>query len=200
MPFNTRSLRQKWLYDMTLAILVLLLPYHGLSLILPGTGLVSRHSISPAVQIVVFEHTLFGTGGLVLNQPTPIRLRDLNIPRFKVFENHTLMLGCGTGKGSSSNLPVGDMAPWFWIHTFPEISKSFRLEGADGPLFMGGNLDEATALIQEERLDPFSFKFFHKYQQWKGGELEQQIEDGQWTVRPQDPVEAVRPYSLPVFD
>jgi putative AlgH/UPF0301 family transcriptional regulator len=65
---------------------------------------------------------------------------------------------------------------------------------------MGGNLDEAIELIQKDQLDPFTFKFFYKYRQWEGGELEKEIEHAQWTVSLQDPAEAVRPYSLPVFE
>jgi len=110
------------------------------------------------------------------------------------------MLGCGMSQDSNLNVPVGDMAPWFWIHTCSEITKSFPLEGADGALFMGGNLDEATSLIQQERLDPFSFKFFYKYMKWEGDELQRELDQGKWTVGPQDPTEAIRPYSLPVFD
>lgn len=181
------------------SILVLLLLLNvARALILPGTGLVSKNG---GVQVVIFEHTSLGTGGLVLNQPTPISLRDLNIPRFQAFGSHALMLGCGSSaKGREFNVPVGDMAPWFWIHTCSDISKSFPLKGASGELYMGGNLDEATALIEQDKLDPFLFKFFYKYMSWEGDALEREISEGQWTVGPQDPAEAIRPYFLPVFD
>ncbi len=183
---------------MKVLFLMRLLSCRVVSFIVPGTGLVSRDK---AVQVVIFEHTSLGTGGLVLNCPTPIRLRDLQIPRFEVFKNHTLMHGGhGTEESSGSNVPIGDMAPWFWLHCNDVISNSFRLEGAAGPLFMGGNLDEAIELIQKDQLDPFTFKFFYKYRQWEGGELEKEIENAQWTVSLQDPAAAVRPYSLPVFE
>ena len=59
---------------MKVLFLLTLLSYRVVSLIVPGTGLVSGDK---AVQVVIFEHTSLGTGGLVLNHPTPIRLRDL---------------------------------------------------------------------------------------------------------------------------
>lgn len=187
------------------AVLTLILFPTALSLILPGTGLISTRkgnsgNISP-VEVVIFEHTPLGTGGLVLNQPTPIRLNDLGIARFLPFRNHSLMLGCGFEEGEEySNVAVGEMAPWFWIHTCSALDKSFQLEGAAGLLYMGGNLDQASELIEQGGLEPWTFKFFYKYKQWESGELQSEIDGGKWTVRPQDPVEAIRPYSLPVFD
>lgn len=54
-------------------------------------------SLSSAEQVVIFEHTSHGAGGLVLNRPTPVTLQDLNIPRFSnsVFGQHRLYFGCG---------------------------------------------------------------------------------------------------------
>lgn len=184
----------------TLFLLVSFCLQLATALILPGTGLVSTNN-AVDLQVVIFEHTPLGTGGLVLNQPTPICLRDLDIPRFQKFENHTIMLGCGSSNEEGNfNVPLGDMAPWFWIHSSTNIGKSFPLENAEGPLFMGGNLEEATLLIEQEELDPLSFKFFYKYMKWEGDELQREIDEHKWKVSKQDPSKALRPYSLPVFD
>ncbi len=116
--------------------------------IIPGTALTysplsSRSSsISTTEHVVIFEHTSHGAGGLVLNRPTPIVLRDLKIPRFSngVFGQHRLYFGCGIlsspvtsartkGKLKQGNdeeesedeqdrgysqVAIGDMSPWFW--------------------------------------------------------------------------------------
>ena len=86
------------------------------SAIHPGTGLVSKRRRDAGLEeVLIFEHTERGTGGLVLNQPTPCLLQDLNIPRFEVFGSNALMLGCGMqSDGSGTNVAIGEMSPWFW--------------------------------------------------------------------------------------
>jgi putative AlgH/UPF0301 family transcriptional regulator len=72
------------------------------------------------------------------------------------------------------------------------IRGSYALEGAAGPLFMGGDLDEATEQIRKYNIDPAGrFKFFRKYKLWKTGELEEQLEQGLWKMVPQNPARAL---------
>jgi putative AlgH/UPF0301 family transcriptional regulator len=62
---------------------------------------------------------------------------------------------------------------------------------------MGGNIDEAKTIIQEENLDPLThFKFFYKYKQWGPEMLEEEVKKGYWVVAPQKAREALRPYSM----
>ena len=163
------------------------------------------------MHVVIFEHTqAHGTGGLVLNQPTPLRLKDLQIPRFTAaFGENSLMLGGGihvnhNGRQQQrhqeeTNVALTDMAPWFWLHTIPDLPKSTPLEGAKGPLFLGGNIEVATEWIQQGKALPSDFKFFYKYRQWAPGELEAEIDQkGLWTaVEPMQPQEAVQTYHFP---
>jgi len=171
----------------------------------PGVGLTSVVTGGAVEErVLIFEHTPRGTGGLVLNQPTPIRLKDLNIPKFRAFADNSIVLGCGTStttatSNNNNNVPLSDMAPWFWIHSVPDLPGSSLLPGAAGPLFMGGNLDQAAERIASHEIQPQQFKFFWKYKQWPEDELLREIEAGQWICQPQDPDQALEPCSLPVF-
>lgn len=91
------------------------------------------------------------------------------------------------------------MAPWFWLHTVENIPNSIALQGADGPLFMGGSIEDATKMIQNGEASPLDFKFFYKYVQWGPGELVEEIAcKDLWTnVGPMRPSEAVQTYSFP---
>uniref|UniRef100_A0A7S4JIZ4 Uncharacterized protein n=1 Tax=Odontella aurita TaxID=265563 RepID=A0A7S4JIZ4_9STRA len=176
--------------------------YSQPSVISPGIGLEGRDG----TEVVIFEHTSFGTGGLVLNRPTPVLLKDLAMPRFSgVFGSNALMLGYGVSlsesdtEGPGDNIKIGDMAPWFWLHDIDGISGSFRLEGASHTLYMGGNLEVAVEKVKAENIDPLQhFKFFWKYRAWKSGELDEEIKRGKWAnVRAQDPKRALEAYSIP---
>ena len=126
------------------------------------------------LQIVIFEHTdVGGTGGLVLNRPTPLLLGPphIDIPRFQPFKGLPLMLGCGydedqhdddddnddgdddqpggrrRGRGGQERFGLGEVSPWFWLHNIENVPGSYKLEGASGPLFFGGHLEEAAKQI-----------------------------------------------------
>ena len=163
--------------------------------ICPGTGLTRDH-----LEIVIFEHTEMGTGGLVLNCPTPLTMERLCIPQFQPYKELPLMLGCGimdTDQDDNSNLPLGDVAPWFWLHDLDDIPGSFVLEGAAGPLYMGGDIQEATKKLEQEHINPRNhFKFFRKYVIWESGKLQQEMEQGKWKVTAQDPVKALETVML----
>jgi putative transcriptional regulator len=157
-------------------------------------GLQPISSTFSAERILIFEHTPSGTGGLVLNQPTPIKLRDLGIPKFVEFAENSVLLGCGTTKAPqslNSNIPLADMAPWFWIHNVVGLQGSSVLPGANGTLFMGGSIDQASDMIREGSVRPSQFKFFWKYKSWVGDDLLKEIEAGHWICHPIDPVEAL---------
>mmetsp|Transcript_6161 Transcript_6161/g.12466 ORF Transcript_6161/g.12466 Transcript_6161/m.12466 type:complete len:205 (+) Transcript_6161:159-773(+) len=171
--------------------------------IVPGTGLQAtrlRKGDISLVQIVVFEHTEHGTGGLVLNKPAPILLRDIASPRFKAFGSNSLMLGCGvesTDEDRRDNVALGDMSPWFWLHDVDNIPGSFKLPGADGPLFLGGNIEELTQRVGAAGMDPLTHvQFFWKYKLWGPGQLSSELASGLWEVNAQDPEEALRVHSM----
>ena len=167
----------------------------------PGIGL--KH-VSADVEVVVFEHTDdFGTGGLVLNCPTPIKIGNLNIPKFEAFEELPLMLGNGITEmeedsgeeynGDISTISLGEVSPWFWLHDMDDLPGSYVLEQASGPLYMGGNIEEATKRLQADHINPKGrFKFFRKYISWKAGELQKALDRGEWTAVHQDPEQALK--------
>jgi hypothetical protein len=95
---------------------------------------------------------------------------------------------------SSSTVPLGEVSPWFWLHDLKDIPGSFEFQGAAGPLYMGGDIEEATKRLHAENLSPVGhFKFFRKYRRWQAGELEAELEKGKWEVEEQDPVQALNP-------
>ena len=102
------------------------------------------------------------------------------------------MMGCGVDSSQETgNVPLADMAPWFWLHNVPDLPGSFCLQAAQGPLYMGGNWETATELRQ--------FKFFFKYRQWRKDDLVREIEQGLWEeVGPQDPAAVLEPYSISI--
>ena len=190
----------------------------------PGCGLISKDF---NVEVVIFEHTEMGTGGLVLNCPTPLTIGSLNIPRFHAFEELPLMLGNGMileqeeGEEEeedendiysnnsidnnrddimTNNVCLGEVSPWFWIHNMENLPGSYELGQASGPLYMGGNIEEATKRLQEQNINPRGrFKFFRKYMSWKAGELEEALDRGEWTAIDQDPEQALKPVFIPKF-
>lgn len=75
----------------------------------PGVGLRSRDG---KTHVVLFEHTPeHGTGGLVLNQATPLRLKDLQIPLFhQAFAENSLMLGGGFANDKETNVAITEVS------------------------------------------------------------------------------------------
>jgi putative AlgH/UPF0301 family transcriptional regulator len=175
----------------------LLLPPSFAYQICPGTGLLSQDN----VQIVIFEHTEMGTGGLILNCPTPLSMGHLPIPRFRPFKELPLMLGCGMEEDDAySTVSLGEVSPWFWLHDLDNIPGSFELQGAARPLYMGGDIEEATKRLEDEKINPLGrFKFFRKYKCWQAGELEAEVERGEWETMEQDPEKALEAVMIPTY-
>ena len=179
-------------------LIVLLVELAAASVIRPGIGLTTRRGTAAGGdEIVIFEHTEMGSGGLVLNCPTPVLLKDIGSQTFDAFGNLPLMLGSGIidedgGIDDGSNVALGDLSPWFWLHNLDGIPGSFLLEGAAGPLYMGGNIEDATRRLSVDGIKPEGrFKFFRGYKQWGPGELELEVEVGDWIAEPQDPERAL---------
>ena len=176
--------------------------------IVPGMGLISPRT---KAEIVIFEHTIMGTGGLVYNCPTPLSMGQLPIPKFQHFKDLPLMLGCGinqesyqdgcdvesneaSSKDAFSSIPLGEVSPWFWLHDLPNIPGSYELEGACGKLYMGGNIEKVAEVLQTKGLDyKGHVKFFREYKIWQSGELEEELSKGKWIISQQDPCKALQP-------
>jgi hypothetical protein len=150
-------------------------------------------------KIVLFEVSEFGSGGLVFNQPSPVRLKDLAIERFQAFYDNTLMMGRGLDDDDveQSRVAIGDIGPWFWLHNVENLSGSTRLAGAKDILYMGGNIEEATELIKNGQAYPSQFKFFHKYTKWEGTALDEALRDGSVLLEgPASASEVLKSYSF----
>jgi hypothetical protein len=127
------------------------------------------------------------------------------MPQFQHYKELPLMLGCGVSENDEdddeeheqeecSTVALGEVAPWFWLHDLPDIPGSYPLVGAAGPLYMGGNIEQATKWLQEHGMDPKGhIKFFRQYKLWHQGELAREVEQGLWHVTAQDPVQALHP-------
>mmetsp|Transcript_12217 Transcript_12217/g.18744 ORF Transcript_12217/g.18744 Transcript_12217/m.18744 type:complete len:203 (-) Transcript_12217:109-717(-) len=151
-------------------------------------------------KIVLFEVSSHGVGGLVYNQPSPIRLGDLCIPTFDMFADQHIMMGRDNNDVGTptTNVPVTEMAPWFWLHNVAELADSSTLlQGADGLLYMGGNIEQASDLVRRGKIKASSFKFFHKYTTWQDLSLELEIQNGMAKYEgAATPSDVLRPYSL----
>lgn len=114
----------------------------------------------------------------MLNCPTPLRLNDIPVDQFKPFGKLHLMMGCGLEEEETgSTVPLSDL---------PGIPGSSELAGASGPVFMAGDLEEATKYLRLNNFDPGGrFQFFRKYKSWSPDGLKGEIRDGLWTVCPQ---------------
>lgn len=79
------------------------------------------------------------------------------------------------------------------IHDLDGVSGSITLEGANGPLFMGGNIEELALRVERGDIASVAghFKFFRRYKSWGSGELEREIQEEKWVVTPQDPNRAL---------
>lgn len=172
----------------------------GAIILAPGIGLTKSYDdrgSRATTEVLLFEHTAMGTGGLVFNCPTPLRLKDIPVDRYKNFAHLPLMLGSGLLDDTAENestLPLSDLAPWFWLHNLPDIPGSSELMAASGPLFMGGDLEKASEYLLSNDIDPAGrLQFFRKYKSWGPGELIGEIQAGLWThVGPQSPQSALR--------
>ena len=108
-------------YLAPLVCLALLVELAAALVIRPGIGLTRRGTAAGGDEIVIFEHTEMGSGGLVLNCPTPVLLKDIGSQTFEAFGYLPLMLGSGIidedgGVDDGSNVALGDLSPWFWLH------------------------------------------------------------------------------------
>jgi hypothetical protein len=120
----------------------------------------------------------------------------------------------GGGGGHQERFALGEVSPWFWLHNIENVPGSYRLEGAAGPLYMGGHLEEAaermaqhsdvgSSASSKRNLDDDAatattaaaagrIKFFRQYRIWSPGELQRELDDGKWIPCRQDPHQALQ--------
>lgn len=116
--------------------------------------------------ILLCEHTLEGSFGLVLNRPTGLRL----------------------SQAASEALPF-DADLWMggpvqpdtlhYLHPHGELLGALPVH--DG-VFWGGAFADLQAGVASGWLDADRFRFFLGYSGWGAGQLDGEVEDGAWIV------------------
>lgn len=117
--------------------------------------------------ILLCEHSLEGSFGLVLNRPAHVKLSEV----------------------ATIDLPF-DATLWHGGPVQPETLHYLHpygddLEGAlpvlDG-VYWGGDFEALAEGLGSERLDPERVRFFVGYSGWGAGQLDAEVEDGSWIV------------------
>ncbi len=109
-----------------------------------------------------------GTFGVVLNQPLPVKLKDIlddpNIP-----DEYRLYRG---GPVENNRL--------FFIHRVPDLIRG-GLHIKD-KLNLGGRFEDVKLLLTGKILSTKTIKFFVGYSGWAPGQLEAEIRNGGWIL------------------
>ena len=127
--------------------------------------------------ILVCEHNMEGSFGLVLNRPAGVALAEV------------------------AAVPLGfDAELWVGGPVQPETLHYVHPYGAlDGALpvlegvFCGGAFEDVQAGIERGALDAERFRFFVGYSGWGAGQLDAEVEDGSWIVLDATPEVALAP-------
>ena len=118
--------------------------------------------------ILVFEHNVKGTMGIILDQPSAFTMGEL-VGNMGPLEANTLFLGGNDGADTA-----------IMLHKYNLDGNSKPLGGGTG-LYIGGQ-KEAKERVTNFQARPRDFKFFFNNVQWAPGLLEKEIEEGRWSV------------------
>ena len=119
--------------------------------------------------VYLCEHDEKGTFGFVLNN-----FLDLNLGDFaKNFPDIQTNVSIGG--------PVQTESIYF-LHTLGDKLPG-SMEISDG-IFMGGEYDLLTQMIDEDQVSSKEVRFFLGYSGWSGGQLEEEISRNTWRVAP----------------
>ena len=117
--------------------------------------------------ILLCEHSVEGSFGLVLNKPSPMQLSEVS--------GLKLPAGLQLGMGG----PVQPDTLHF-LHPFgDEIEGALPI--AEG-VWWGGNLESLLQGVENERIDALRVRFFLGYSGWGEDQLEEEVEEGGWIV------------------
>lgn len=117
--------------------------------------------------ILLVDHTLNGSIGLVLNKPLTICLNDI----LKGFEE-------------SSYIPLFRGGPLcndtlFYLHTLREIPDSLQISK---DLYLNGDFEAVSHYINQGNDIKGKIRFFLGYSGWEEKQLSKEIEDNSWLV------------------
>lgn len=119
--------------------------------------------------IYLCEHNEEGTFGFVLGNYLDFNLADIA----KNFPNISARISIG-GPVQTDSI--------FFLHTLGEIIEG-SLEVDDG-LYMGGNYDQLTQMLNDGKASIQEVRFFLGYSGWEPQQLEEEIENNSWIVCP----------------
>lgn len=122
---------------------------------------------------VVFmcEHNEHGTFGLVLNQPTNLKLND--VLREPVVNNLPLYLG---GPVEQNTL--------HFLHQLSFIEDSIPV---GGNCFWSGDFEQIVSLLNVGKITEQDIRFFIGYSGWSTGQLEDEINEKAWIIADSTP-------------
>ena len=117
--------------------------------------------------ILLCEHNMEGSFGLVLNRPTGVRLAEVA----------TVELGFDADLWHGGPVQPETL---HYLHPYGDLVEGALpvLEG----VYWGGDFDTVHAEIEQGRFDPEAFRFFVGYSGWGSGQLDAEVEDGSWIV------------------
>ena len=147
--------------------------------VVPGALLVSvPQMLDPNFMhtvVLMVEHGEGGALGLIVNQPTEVRLGDL-------VEGHPLLDGFDFPVHSGG--PVGRDSLQF-VHRLPQVIGG-GVELDDG-LALGGRLEDLAEGLASGVASPANLRFFVGYSGWGAGQLEAEFDTGSWVPAPANP-------------
>ena len=117
--------------------------------------------------ILICEHTMEGSFGLVLNRPANVKLSE--VATIDLPFDATLWHGGPVQPDTLHYLhPYGDAVPG----AMPVLND----------VYWGGEFDAISDGIASGRLDADRIRFFVGYSGWGSGQLDAEAEDGSWIV------------------
>mmetsp|Transcript_31469 Transcript_31469/g.48790 ORF Transcript_31469/g.48790 Transcript_31469/m.48790 type:complete len:338 (-) Transcript_31469:306-1319(-) len=116
-----------------------------------------------------------GSYGLILNQPTPCSIGDFT-ERLPHFADSKIHFG---GEGHRAMEGRGPNRELHAIHPYPSLAGAEQV--LDG-VCVGADLRQASVFAGKKMVNPRAFKFFYSASCWGAGQLEQELEEGQWVA------------------
>lgn len=121
--------------------------------------------------ILLIDHTIDGTMGLVMNKPLPIRLNDL-LKEVNCEERIPLYKG---GPLSTDTL--------FYLHTLENISGALPISQG---FYLNGDFEAIKRYLKEGKPVRGRIRFFLGYAGWDSGQLTEEIQENTWLVGKQN--------------
>lgn len=122
--------------------------------------------------VLLAEHNMDGSFGLVLNKTTDLKLSDIITSKEIVIP-----------KEFNANVYIGGPVKTdslFFIHTRNDvISNSLKImEG----IYWGGDINELVRLMKKKALKPDEIRFYAGYSGWEPHQLDRELEEHSWVV------------------